>query len=380
MEEKTFKELCEVNKVDELYEFAINKFDIKTYNNKLTENLKNKQVVIFGSGVTGKKLLKSLIKKEIKVEFFCDNDNSKWGKCVDGLYVLPPEFIKNKIEETVVLIAVSNPYPIAKQLEEMKAVHLFTDIDGSIGNSSAPCLFINSDKIFKVNDMFIDEESRKVFLNVLKSRMFPNNIFELGGSIFLHSVTSGSQYFDKEYFKYENEEVYVDCGSFDGDSIVEFYKNMYELNIEKFKAYSFEPDKKNYTKVLKTVEKYQLEDVKVYNFGVGNEEANTIDFFNCRKNEIHEDEVKICRLDDTLKDVNVTFIKMDVEGYELEALKGASCLIKSTKPKLSICVYHNNEDLFKIPLYIKSLVPEYKIFLRHHSYNSICETVCYAYI
>lgn len=73
----------------------------------------------------------------------------------------------------------------------------------------------------------------------------------------------------------------------------------------------------------------------------------------------------------------VTFIKMDVEGSELESLKGAKNTILRDKPKLAICIYHKPEDMVTIPLYIKELVPEYKLYVRHHS-NSWAETVLYA--
>lgn len=68
---------------------------------------------------------------------------------------------------------------------------------------------------------------------------------------------------------------------------------------------------------------------------------------------------------------------MDIEGSELEALKGAVHTIQRDKPKLAICIYHKPEDMTEIPLYIKSLVPEYKFYVRHHS-NCWTDTVLYA--
>ena len=56
----------------------------------------------------------------------------------------------------------------------------------------------------------------------------------------------------------------------------------------------------------------------------------------------------------------ITMIKMDVEGAELESLKGARKTIQRDKPKLAICIYHKPEDMTEIPLYIKELVPEYR--------------------
>ena len=62
----------------------------------------------------------------------------------------------------------------------------------------------------------------------------------------------------------------------------------------------------------------------------------------------------------------VSFIKMDIEGAELPALNGAEKIIQRHKPKLAVCVYHKREDLITIPQYIKSIVPEYKFYLRVH--------------
>ena len=68
---------------------------------------------------------------------------------------------------------------------------------------------------------------------------------------------------------------------------------------------------------------------------------------------------------------------MDIEGAEIEALKGAEKTIKRCKPKLAICIYHEYEHLYKIPMMIKEMVPEYKLYMRHHSDTS-SETVIYA--
>ncbi|MFH1618985.1 MAG: FkbM family methyltransferase [bacterium] len=70
---------------------------------------------------------------------------------------------------------------------------------------------------------------------------------------------------------------------------------------------------------------------------------------------------------------------MDIEGAELDALKGAAETIKKNRPKLAICIYHKPSDLFEIPLFIKSLVPEYRFYLRQHQPIS-CDLVLYAVI
>lgn len=87
--------------------------------------------------------------------------------------------------------------------------------------------------------------------------------------------------------------------------------------------------------------------------------------------------VNVVSLDEILNGQRVTFIKMDVEGAELEALKGAKESILQYRPRLAICIYHKPEDILEIPLYLQSLVPDYKFYIRHYSDYTI-ETVLYA--
>ena len=86
---------------------------------------------------------------------------------------------------------------------------------------------------------------------------------------------------------------------------------------------------------------------------------------------------KVCKLDDVIQEQQVTFIKMDIEGFELSALKGAINIINENQPKLVISAYHRLEDLWKVPLYIKGINERYKVYLRHHS-PMVWDTDCYA--
>jgi hypothetical protein len=74
---------------------------------------------------------------------------------------------------------------------------------------------------------------------------------------------------------------------------------------------------------------------------------------------------------------NATFIKMDIEGAEWDALHGARETIVRNKPQLAICLYHSDEDMIRLVEYVHSLVPEYKLYIRHHSRSDV-ETVLYA--
>ena len=90
------------------------------------------------------------------------------------------------------------------------------------------------------------------------------------------------------------------------------------------------------------------------------------------------DSIEVTALDVCLYYKGVTFIKMDIEGAEYEALKGAERIIREQKPKLAICVYHKPEDIWELPELILEFNESYKFYLRHYSYQDN-ETVLYAF-
>lgn len=98
-------------------------------------------------------------------------------------------------------------------------------------------------------------------------------------------------------------------------------------------------------------------------------------------NSSDDQNTEICQLttiDEIAQNLaKVDCIKLDVEGSELAALKGGIETIKKFRPKLVICLYHKPEDLFEIPIYLKSLVPEYKMHLAHSSCG-FTDTILYA--
>ena len=89
------------------------------------------------------------------------------------------------------------------------------------------------------------------------------------------------------------------------------------------------------------------------------------------------EQLEVVSIDSVEECKNATFIKMDIEGAELDALEGAKQTILRNRPKLAICIYHSNEDMLRIIEYVHNMVPDYSLYVRHHSraYN---ETVLYA--
>ena len=186
------------------------------------------------------------------------------------------------------------------------------------------------------------------------------------------------QYFDK-IMNLSVDESFVDCGAYIGDTLEEYGERM-DRHWKHY--YCFEAD----TDIFRELKKYicgrQYESVDLYNIGCWDSEA--VLFFDKQgsgsssvTNESMD--VKICAdaLDRVLEGKEVSIIKMDIEGAEIEALKGAENIIKTQKPKLAICIYHEYSHLYQIPLMIREMVPEYKIYIRQHS-DTAAETVVYA--
>ena len=91
--------------------------------------------------------------------------------------------------------------------------------------------------------------------------------------------------------------------------------------------------------------------------------------------------IQAVSIDDFVEENNINkidFIKMDVEGCELPALRGAEKTIAAHRPQLAICIYHSYGELFEIPLYLKNLLEGYKFEVYHYSLNTIWESVLYA--
>ncbi len=195
---------------------------------------------------------------------------------------------------------------------------------------------------------------------------------------YLKNLWCFPQYFHPDLLDFTDREVAVDCGAFDGDTLRAFLDRT-SHHFQKYHA--FEPDPVNFRKLEACAKSLDSSRIKLYPYGTGAGEA-IMNFTSSEDSAagFKQDgtiKVKVDALDHLILDEPVSFIKMDVEGAELDSLRGAAGIIRKNKPKLAICVYHKDEDLMTIPAYIKELVPEYRFKLGYHSYREI-ELVLYA--
>lgn len=189
----------------------------------------------------------------------------------------------------------------------------------------------------------------------------------------------GKQYFD--VFTADDKEVICDAGAYDGvtESLIsEWSNNSYK------RIYAFEPNAENCNVCKEYYKNSGIRDVILIEKGTWS--TDTTLYFDQeeisaggRLSEEGRYRVPVTTIDSAVSEDKITYIKMDVEGAELESLKGASNTIIKDAPKLAICIYHKKEDLWKIPKYILSLNKNYRFYVRHYT-SYIYETVLYAVV
>lgn len=364
------------------------------------EKIQSRKIVLFCAGKKCITILDEFFRYPYdEIAFICDNDSSKWGDKIYNLDICAPEILRKKPDDYIVIITVYDDY-ILKRVEEQ-----LLNMDVKNCYSSAILMFANRierynpdgtrklhelntyniinknmDKIQSVLEMLEDDKSKEVYMGFVEKMKYNLDDYkDLADDLYDH-------YFSDEIFQYKNEEVLVDGGAFDGDDTIRFDSILARQNKRLGKALCFEPDTKNFGKTYKNLEKYYGENVIldenrqiasaehfiVFKAGLFDKKCG-IGFceYGAHSSRFTQDDVgasvDAVLLDDIAKDEAVTFIKYDLEGADIAALKGAEQTIKKCKPKLALSIYHNIEDLWEIPIMIKEMVPEYKFFIRHHT-------------
>jgi FkbM family methyltransferase len=197
---------------------------------------------------------------------------------------------------------------------------------------------------------------------------------------YLHGVWQDNQYFDSDLVDFSRIHSVVDCGAYDGDSYKSFLTNYRAAVSDEYAgdAYLLEPDENNFKKLSESFADSQR--VRCLCLGAWDKKETLHFSMDGTSSGISDDGafvINVDSIDNIVGGAYADFIKMDIEGSELNALHGAANVIRRCRPILTICVYHKMDDLLTIPSYIHSLVPDYRFYLRAHSKYSQ-ELVLYA--
>jgi len=379
-----FKFITFPDEVKRVYDLWQNCQDIDTITAPLD---KTKKIALFGAGLMGMNAIKTLQSRGYKIDYFIDNSPQKIGKEFHGIPIISVNDLST-IADTVNIFITSAVYlrEIILQLHEKQLLYLVKGVLiaivpgdfevykrhglGKIHDAKG-YLVQNKDSIDRVFSLLADEQSKNVFYGMLNFALTNDNWY-------LHSIKDiiFPQYFDKDILTFSEDECFVDAGVFDGNTTTDFIS---QVNNKFRKALLFEPDPNCYSMLVNRFSENKDSRISI-TFEALYEKKTTIGFggplVGASIDDSCEQKVQTTTLDKFFEE-GITFVKMDIEGSEMSALKGGTRVIRESQPQLAICVYHKPSDLWDIPLYIHDLNPKYRIYLRHYSdYNA--ETVCYA--
>lgn len=330
------------------------------------ESLKKSELplIVYGVGSLAKAVLKMLSQNKIRIDHVvAARDYYVPNSCLGNYPIEQKTNILNRYPKMNVIIAFGNRYR-----EEMEELTNNSSVESCFFFDPAVLRFDFGDYYstvqkheFELNNLYeilADDLSRKLMIAFINARISGNS--EALNSL---NIEREKEYFP-EFINFSEDEVFVDCGAYDGDTMLSFI----DVTHGKYsKIFAFEPEKCNIEKMRKNIS--QFENIEIiekgcfsnsqilYFQGEGGTTSSVSDQGNIK--------IEVAALDNIISE-KVTFIKMDINGSELEALKGAQNIIRSHRPRLAICLYHRYDDLFLIPQYIYELNNTYKFYLRHY--------------
>lgn len=318
-------------------------------------------IVFYGASNCAESLYKTISKYGILPKsVFVDDPFHRPGSTFQGVEIKRFTEISKLFDSFDIAIAIGTSNPELTRMKSESHVH---EVFGNVGYARGLAIdeaFANEhwDDLRKIYNNLADDFSRHSLVAFLESKLYGNpNI--------LSQVYDSNQYFGLDFLNLSNCEVLADCGAFTGDTIRSFLEN---VKGNYHRIYAWEPDSENLASLNRYVTDAKIKSVSILPLCVYSEQG-TISFDSQGsstsfvsgngRTKVACDTVDNCCCDST-------FIKIDVEGSEMEALKGAAKTIKSNKPKLAVAAYHRREDVFEIPNYLLSLRGDYRIYFRAH--------------
>lgn len=337
------------------------------------------RIAIVGAASEGRRLAALCEKAGIRVVAIADDQPSRQGHSIGGAAVIPVDGLGVVDRDVPVVIASHRPVQLVQRLRAMgfATVAMFLVLQVTDPDRFPPHMFYdgwfedlaaNADRYAALSDAFDDDKSRWHLDAILGFRLTA----DIGA---IAPVVDWDVYGPKDLVSFSSDEVYVDAGAFDGDSIRLF---MDRVGDRFSRVIAFEPDPQTYGRL---VGKF-AGDPRVLALPRGlYSQGGSLRFVNDgSRGAIFADEgnveIPVTTLDEALAGGRVTFVKMNIEGAEMEALRGAAKAIGRWGPKLAISAYHRPSDLWQIPFLIRELHPQYRLALRQHDAGAI-ETVAY---
>ncbi len=330
----------------------------------------DKPIVLYGMGNGADKIIEVLDKYGIEFKGVFASDGFIRNKLFHGFPVESYDTLKNRFGQMIVLLCFGTHLPDV--MENVKRIareqELYAPDVPVVGEGLLNSDLCQSarDELYKVYSLLADEKSKQTFENILRYR--------LSGDIsYLFGCEADVDEPYDSFLKLPKGESFLDLGAYNGDTALEFANRCPEYG----NIIAVEPDAKTFKKLENNTK--HLENIRCLNVCVSDFTGKGRFLMNGGRNSVVGEGVltEFSTVDDILKGEKISFIKMDVEGEELRAVKGAKETVLKHKPKMIISAYHRTEDFWVLPQAVLEINPEYKVYMRHFPSLPAWDTVYY---
>ncbi len=346
-------------------------------------------IVLFGAGHLGRRALALLRAHGQGVAAFIDNEPGLWGTIVDDVPVLSPaEGSSRYADDGLAIVTIwraegGHDFLVTRgdlRKRGWRWVESFMPLFWGYGADALPHITIDlptkvleaKHEVLAAADLWSDERSLREYVGQVRWR--------LTGDFAALSPPEPNQYFAEGIVRVGPDEVFVDCGAFTGDTLLDVARR-----VPSWRAYhAFEPDPASFIELQATVASLPealTRDVHLLQAATsdrrGTAQFSASGLPGASFSASGTLEVECVAIDDIVTDPPPTFVKMDIEGAESAALTGCSRGIQAGRPLLAIAAYHKQADLWELSLQIHEVMPVYHMYLRPHAAEAF-ETVLYA--
>ena len=342
-------------------------------------------IVLFGAGGLGQRTLAGLRLDGVEPLAFADNNELRWGTVIEGLPVLSPaEAARRHGDSAVFVVTIWGAGSTHRYADSEAQLHgLGADVVVPVAwlawrhpERLLPFYALNlpskmaahDGSIRRAYELLSDDESRRQYVDQVRWRL-------TGDPGCLSHPVTGPHYLVTDVARPIDAEVVLDCGAYDGDTLQAW---LTERGPTFARYLALEPDPANLAALERLVA--SLPDavgsriVALPYAAAARAGTAVFSAMGTASSALGNDgeglTVTCAAIDDVLAEVGgpaPTFVKMDIEGAELGALAGASCLIRDHGPMLALATYHRQDHLWRVLLAAYSLRPDYSFFLRPHN-------------
>ena len=317
-----------------------------------------KPIVLYGMGNGADKIIKVSEEKGIAFSGIFASDGFVRNKTFHGFQISSYGELKEKFGSMIVLLCFGSERP--EVLENVKRIaaeqELYAPEVPVIGDGLFDKDYYNTHKneFDDIYNRLADTQSRKTFLDIIKYKISGKTEY-----LFDCEVSRDEPF--EAFLKLGSNETFMDLGAYTGDTVAEFLGRVTNYN----KIIAVEPDKKSFRKLKLNTE--GISDIRIENVAVGKNCGMFPFSMKGGRNSSSggENLIEFKSIDELSQNENITYIKMDLEGEEENAILGGRETIVKNKPKLLVSAYHRTDDFLRLPKAVLSIRDDYKIYLRH---------------